>query len=59
MQVTYNFVQVKRARCETAVKALRSMFSDDDSDEILLVDAEKALNQIHRNVMLHICHKLK
>ena len=57
--MTYNFVQVKRARCETAVKALRSMFSDDDSDETLLVDAENAFNQIHRNVMLHICHKLK
>ena len=57
--MTYNFVHAKGARCETAAKALRSMFSDDDSDEVLLVDAENALNQIHCNVMLHICHKLK
>ena len=41
------------AGCEAVVHALRSMFSEDDSDEILLVDADNAFNRIDRNVILH------
>ena len=40
----------QRARCEAAAHALSSMFSEDNSDAILLVDA---FNQTNRNVMLH------
>ena len=43
----------QRAACEAAVHALSSMFSENDSDAILLVDADNAFNQINRNSMLH------
>ena len=43
----------QRAGCEAVVHALRSMFSEDDSDEILLVEADNAFNRIDRNVILH------
>ena len=44
----------QRARCEAAAHALSSMFSEDNSDAILLVDADNnAFNQTNRNVMLH------
>ena len=44
----------QRAGCEAAVHALSSMFSEDNSDAILLVDADNnAFNQTNRNVMLH------
>ena len=38
---------------EAAVHALSSMFSEDDSHAILLVDADNSFNRINRNVMLH------
>ena len=41
------------AGCEAAVHALSSIFSEDDSDAILLVDADNAFNRINRNVILH------
>ena len=45
---------VQSAKCEAAVHALSSMFSEDDSNGILLVvDADNAFNQINQNVMLH------
>ena len=37
----------QRTVCETAVKALSSTFSEDDSDEILLVDTENSFNKIN------------
>ena len=43
----------QRARCETAVHALSSMFSEYDSDAIFLENADNAFNRINRNVMLH------
>ena len=43
----------KRVGCETAVHAFSSMFSENDSDAILLVDADNAFNRISRNAMLH------
>ena len=43
----------QRAGCEAAVHALNSIFSEDDSDAILLVDVDNAFNRINRNVMLH------
>ena len=39
--------------CEAAVHALSSMFSEDNSNGILLVDADNVFNQINRNIMLH------
>ena len=39
--------------CEAAAHALSSMFSEDNSDAILLVDADNAFIRINRNVMLH------
>ena len=45
---------VQSAKCEAAVHALSSVFSEDDSNGILLVvDADNAFNQINQNVMLH------
>ena len=43
----------QRAGCEAAIHALSSIFSEDDSDAILLVDADNTFNRINRNVMLH------
>ena len=43
----------QRVACEAAVHALSSMFSEYDSDAILLVDADNAFHQINQNVMLH------
>ena len=43
----------QRAGCEAAAHALSSMFSEDNSDAILLVDADNAFIRINRNVMLH------
>ena len=43
----------QRAGCEAAVHASSSMFSENDSDAIFLVDADNALNRINRNVILH------
>ena len=43
----------QRAGCEAAEHALSPMFSEDDSDAILSVDAYNAFNRINRNVMLH------
>ena len=42
----------QRVGCEAAVHALSSMFSEDYSDAILLVDADNAFNRVNRNVML-------
>ena len=41
-----------RAGCEAAVHSLSSIFSEDDIDAILLVDADNAFNRINRDVML-------
>ena len=46
------FVQVN-VGCEAAVHALSSIFSEDDSDAILLVGTDNAFNRINRNVILH------
>ena len=35
---------IQCAECEAAVHALSPMFSEDDSDAILLVDADNAFN---------------
>ena len=35
------------------LSALSSMFSEDDSNTILLVDADNAFNRINQNVILH------
>ena len=43
----------QRAGCEPAVYALSSMFSEDDSNTILLVDPDNAFNRINQNVILH------
>ena len=43
----------QHAGCEATVHALSSIFSEDDSDAILLVDADNAFNRINRSVMLH------
>ena len=43
----------QHAGYEVAVHSLSSMFSEDDSDAILLVDADNVFNRINRNVMLH------
>ena len=43
----------QRAGCEAAVHALSSIFSDDNCDAILLIDADNAFNRINRKVMLH------
>ena len=43
----------QHAGWEAAVHALGSIFSEYDSDSILLVDADNAFNQINRHVMLH------
>ena len=43
----------QRAGCEAAIHALSSIFSEDDSDAILLVHTYNAFNQINRNFILH------
>ena len=43
----------QRAGCEAAIHALSSIFSEDDCDAILLVDADNTFNRINRNIMLH------
>ena len=42
----------QRAGCEAAVHSLSAIFKENDSDAILLVDADNAFNRINRNVML-------
>ena len=47
------FCADQRAGYEAAVPALSSVFSEDDSDAISLVNMEKAFNRINLNVMPH------
>ena len=42
-----HFCASQRAGCEEAFHASSSMFSEDDSDAILLVDADNAFNRIN------------
>ena len=46
------------AGTEAAVHAVRSIFNDDDSDAILLVDATNAFNSLNRSVALHNIQQL-
>ena len=39
--------------CEAGVYALSSILSEDDSDVILLLDADNVFNRVNRNVMLN------
>ena len=70
---TYSIRQeplAQRAECEAAVNALSSTFSEEDSDAILLVDADNAFNRKTGKAVLHtiriicpinatyICHKI-
>ncbi len=41
------------AGCEAAVHAMKEIYSDDDSDAVLLVDATNAFNVINRQAALH------
>ena len=43
----------QRAGCEPAVYALCSMFSENDSNTILLVDTDNTFSRINQTVMLH------
>ena len=53
MEVIYNFVQVNMQGMIQPYTLFSSIFSEDDSDEILLVDADNAFSKINRNFMLH------
>ena len=38
--------------CEAAIHAMRTVFEEDNTDAVLLIDAANAFNSINRNVML-------
>ena len=48
---------------QSAIHAMKKFFTDDDSDGILLIDADNAFNRINRKVALwniqHTCPALK
>lgn len=39
--------------CEAAVHAIRRIFEQDDTEAVMLVDAENAFNKVNREVFLH------
>ena len=39
--------------CEAAVHAILDIFAEEDTDALLLVDANNAFNALNRKVMLH------
>ena len=39
--------------CDTAVRALKSIFSNDHSDVVLLLDTNNLFKRINQNVMLN------
>jgi len=43
----------QEAGAEAAIHAMYDIFNDDQTEAVLLVDAENAFNSINRNVMLH------
>ena len=41
------------AGSEAAIHAMHDVFNDDNTEGILVIDAENAFNSINRNVMIH------
>ena len=44
--------------CEAAIHAMKTVFEDDESDAILLIDAANAFNSMNRAAMLENIRKL-
>ena len=44
---------------ESAIQAMRGFLDDDESDGILLIDADHAFNRVKRSVALLKIHKIK
>jgi len=44
--------------CEAAIHAMRTIFEDDETDAVLLIDAANAFNSINRSVMLENIRRL-
>ena len=44
--------------CEAAIHAMLQLFESDESDALLLVDADNAFNRLNRKIVLHNIHFL-
>ena len=43
----------QEAGAEAAIHAMQDIFANEDTEAVLLIDAENAFNSINRKVMLH------
>jgi hypothetical protein len=48
----------QEAGCEAAIHAMLQLFEADETDALLLVDADNAFNRLNRNAVLHNIHIL-
>ena len=48
----------QEAGCEAAIHAMLQLFESDETDALLLVDADNAFNRLNRNAVLHNIHFL-
>ena len=59
LQATAGSLQVcagQKGGCEAAIHAMRHLFTDNDTEGVLLVDASNAFNTLNRKASLHNMH---
>ena len=56
--VPFSCVQARRRGCEAAVHAMESIFAEEDTEAMILVDATNAFNSLNRQVTLLNCEAI-